>query len=127
MADIEEKNSRSRIREDELTSSSSGSRDLHTLFSSMLPNYDGSRTRGSDIFIGCWESVDGGVWLEIYENGEYLYMWDDGYGASGDFAMEGSTLVLQTGTRYTYDSSTDRIKGDDYVMFRSQMPAHLRP
>ena len=98
-----------------------------TLFSSMLPNYDGSRTQGSDNFIGCWESVDGGVWLEIYENGEYLYMWDDGYGASGDFAMEGSTLVLQTGTRYTYDSSTDHIKGDDYVMFRSQMPAHLRP
>ena len=37
MADIEEKNSRSRIREDELTSSSSGSRDLHKKTSGRTP------------------------------------------------------------------------------------------
>ncbi len=96
------------------------------MYSSVLPDYDGTRGQGADLFYGTWESTTGDVWLEISTNGEYNYFWDDGLQAIGYFFMDGEVLVLQSGTRYQYDSQTGRITGDDYTMFRSEVPDHIR-
>ena len=96
------------------------------MYSSVLPDYDGTRGQGADLFYGTWESTTGDVWLEISTNGEYNYFWDDGFQAIGYFSMDGEVLVLQNGTRYQYDSQTGRITGDDETMFRSEIPDHIR-
>lgn len=99
-----------------------------TLFSSILPDYDGNDMDGAEDFIGCWEDTSEDIWLEIHSDGTYLFMWDDGYGSSGRCYMDGDELCLQSGTRFVYHAGSGRIVSDDgeYEMFPSEMPKHLR-
>ena len=99
-----------------------------TLFSSLLPDYDGTAMNGGEDFLGCWEDAIDDVWLEINSDGTYLFMWDDGYGSAGDCYMDGDELCLESGTRFVYNSSNGWIVSDDgeYEMFPSEMPEHLR-
>ena len=98
----------------------------NVLFSSRLPDYDGSAMSGAENFIGCWEDTMDNVWLDIYSDGTYLFMWDDGFGSERDCYMDGEELCLQSGTRFSMDYETGMIVSDDYTMFRSEMPNHLR-
>lgn len=100
--------------------------DDSTLFSSLLPDYDGNDMDGAEDFIGCWEDTSEDIWLEIYSDGTYLIMWDDGYGSSGRCYMDGDELCLQSGTRFYMDYENSVIVSDEYTMFRSEMPDHLR-
>lgn len=99
-----------------------------TLFSSLLPDYDGTAMNGGEDFLGCWEDAIDDVWLEINSDGTYLFMWDDGYGSAGDCYMDGDELCLESGTRFVYNSANGWIVSDDgeYEMFPSEMPEHLR-
>ena len=97
------------------------------MFSSMLPDYDGTAMVGAEDFIGCWEDITDDLWLEIYSDGTYLFMWDDGYGSAGHCYMDGDELCLQSGARFFMDYASDMIVSDEYTMFRSEMPEHLQP
>ena len=77
-------------------------------------------------FFGCWEGTSGGVWLTIFDDGTYEWMWDDGYGAAGSYYMEDGVLCLQSGTRFTLDEESGFIESEDDVMFPSQLPANLQ-
>ena len=84
-----------------------------TLFSSLLPDYDGTAMNGGEDFLGCWEDAIDDVWLEINSDGTYLFMWDDGYGSAGDCYMDGDELCLESGTRFVYNSANGWIVSDD--------------
>ena len=65
-----------------------------TLFSSLLPDYDGTAMNGGEDFLGCWEDAIDDVWLEINSDGTYLFMWDDGYGSAGDCSVKNKFFTL---------------------------------
>ena len=96
------------------------------MFRSVLPDVDGTALLGAEGFFGCWEGTSGGVWLTIFDDGTYEWMWDDGYGAAGSYYMEDGVLCLQSGTRFTLDEESGFIESEDDVMFPSQLPANLQ-
>ena len=106
-------------------------------FSSKGSAADGSTfDRGSQVeesavsaedFYGCWEDTSGStrVWLTIFGDGTYVWLWDDGYGSAGECWMEGDELILESGTRFILSGDGGIVGDDGSVLYPGQVPDEL--
>ena len=106
--------------------------DGDTLFASQWPAVPSSTHSEYDIvtesdFYGCWEDTSGStrVWLTIFGDGTYVWLWDDGYGSAGECWMEGDELILESGTRFILSGDGGIVGDDGSVLYPGQVPDEL--
>ena len=78
-------------------------------------------------YAGCWTRSDeyGSVWLTIFGDGTYMWIWDDGFASAGGYWLEDSALVLESGARFTLSGDGGIVEDDGHAMYPGQVPDDL--